>query len=82
MEQQKEEFYPMPLFLRLAVEDVGGSAAWYEERLGFRSLYIMPGPEDSQVMNHLRLGRYQDVMLVTEDPGETGEVKGLGVIIS
>lgn len=81
MEERQEEFYPMPLFLRLAVEDVAASAAWYEEALGFRSLFAMPGPENSQVMNHLRLGRYQDLMLVAEGAEEAGENKGVGVII-
>ena len=64
-----EEFYPMPLFVRMSVRDVEESARWYAEALGFRSVYAMPGADGQQVMNHIRLGRYQDLMLVASQQG-------------
>src|SRR5262245_45672455 len=62
------EFYPMPLFARLSVRDVARSAAWYEEALGFRSVYAMPGADGRQVMNHIRRERYQDLVLIAGAP--------------
>ena len=64
-----EEFYPMPLFVKLFVRDVARSADWYREALGFRSVYAMPGSDGRQVMNHIRLDRYQDLMLLGGPPG-------------
>lgn len=63
-----EEFYPMPLFVKLFVGDVARSAKWYAEALGFRSVYAMPGGDGLQAMNHLRLDRYQDLMLLAAPP--------------
>src|SRR5689334_17752843 len=65
-----EEFYPMPLFVKLMVADVGRSAEWYAEALGFRSVYAMPGADGRQMMNHLRLERYQDLMLLPRAQGK------------
>lgn len=35
-----EEFYPMPLFVRMFVRDVAATAKWYADALRFRSLYV------------------------------------------
>jgi uncharacterized glyoxalase superfamily protein PhnB len=61
-----EEFYPMPLFVRMSVEDVAAAARWYVEALGFRSVYTLPAADGTQLMNHIRLERYQDLMLVSQ----------------
>jgi len=45
-----EEFYPMPLFVRMSVRDVEASARWYAEALGFCSVYAMPGADGQQVV--------------------------------
>lgn len=76
-----DEIYPMPLFVQLSVSDVVTSARWYQEALGFHSIYSMPGPDGTQLMNHLRLGRYQDLMLVPQPPNLVGIEKGLGATI-
>jgi uncharacterized glyoxalase superfamily protein PhnB len=65
-----EEFYPMPLFVKLMVRDVARSAEWYAEALGFRSVYAMPGADGRQVINHIRLDRYQDLMLLAGPQSE------------
>ncbi len=75
------EFYPMPLFVTLMVSDVTASADWYEQTLGFRSVYALPGPNGTQTMNHIRLERYQDLMLVGEPPDLAASNKGQGVVI-
>jgi uncharacterized glyoxalase superfamily protein PhnB len=59
-----EEFYPMPLFVKLFVSDVTQSAEWYAAALGFRSVYAMAGADGRQVLNHIRLDRYQDLLLI------------------
>jgi len=76
-----EEFYPMQLFVQLSVRDVSASARWYAQALGFRSVYAMPGDSGTQAMNHLRLGRYQDLMLVAQPESESGVDRGRGVVI-
>ncbi|WP_255195321.1 VOC family protein [Halorarius litoreus] len=58
--QSDADVYPMPLFVRLAVSDVGTSTAWYEA-LGFEVVYSMP------VMAHVRYRRYADVMLAADE---------------
>ena len=77
-----EEFYPMPLFVKLTVRDVAASADWYADALGFRSVYALPGPDAAQLMNHIRLGRYQDLMLVAQAPGALEGPAGIGVVIN
>jgi len=77
------EFYPMPLFVRLSVPDVAASAKWYQDVLGFRSVYALPGTGRRQEMNHLRLGRYQDVMLISDSSRRhpQKDERGRGMII-
>lgn len=77
-----EEFYPMPLFIKLDVADVARSARWYADALGFRTVYAMPGEAGEQAMSHIRRARNQDLMLVTETPADRADVKGQGVSIN
>jgi uncharacterized glyoxalase superfamily protein PhnB len=76
-----EEFYPMPLFVKLFVRDVARSAEWYAAALGFRSVYAMPGADGRQAMNHIRLDRYQDLMLLT-GPQSAGGMAERGFVIN
>lgn len=68
MLENEPEFYPMPFFVQLIVHDLGASSRWYQDALGFRSVYAMPGPDGALRMVHLRLGRYQDLMLMPDPP--------------
>jgi uncharacterized glyoxalase superfamily protein PhnB len=77
-----EEFYPMPLFVKLSVHDVAASAKWYKDALGFRSVYALAGENGTQVLNHLRLGRYQDLMLIAQPQSLSESNKGQGVVIN
>jgi uncharacterized glyoxalase superfamily protein PhnB/N-acetylglutamate synthase-like GNAT family acetyltransferase len=81
-EEIMEEFYPMPLFVKLSVRDVAASAEWYQGALGFRSVYALAGDDGAQILNHLRLGRYQDLMLIAQPQGLSESNKGQGVVIN
>ena len=61
-----EEFYPMPMFVKLFVSDVEYSANWYSAALGFRSVFSLP-KTSGQLINHLRLERYQDLLLIKSE---------------
>jgi uncharacterized glyoxalase superfamily protein PhnB len=71
---EQPEFYPMPSFPTLSVHNVEASARWYQEALGFASVFAMPG------LVHLRWAKYADLLL---RPGAaTAEKKGAGVTLS
>ena len=76
-----EEFYPMPLFVRMFVRDVAATAKWYADALGFRSVYVQQDPNSSQLMNHIRLAKYQDLLLLPQ-PQDTVDTPSNGLIIS
>jgi catechol 2,3-dioxygenase-like lactoylglutathione lyase family enzyme len=64
-----DDFYPMPSFVTLSVEDVTESATWYQSVLGFRVVFTMPGPDGKAVLAHLRYSKYADVLLAaTRNP--------------
>jgi catechol 2,3-dioxygenase-like lactoylglutathione lyase family enzyme len=64
-----EDYYPMPSFVTLSVENVSESSEWYESVLGFSVVFTMPGPGGVAVMSHLRLRKYADLLLVaTRNP--------------
>ena len=69
-----EDFYPMPMFVNLEVSNLDLSAEWYQQALGFRVVYSVPG------LVHLRRDRYQDVLLF---PSESGglDSPGKGIVI-
>lgn len=66
------EIYAMPMFATLPVRDLDASRAWYAA-LGFVELAVMPAPNGSIQLVHLRRYRYQDLLLV---PSGEGDVSG------
>ena len=65
-----DEIYPMPLFVKLKVADVGRSTEWYVRALGFRAIFVMRHPATGRpITSHLRRAKYQDILLV---PGARG----------
>ena len=77
------EIYPMPMFPTLSVMDVGASAGWYSEKLGFGTVFVLPGADDEPVLAHLRWRKYADLLLVPDEAGaDSGRVKGAGVSLS
>ncbi len=71
------EIYVMSMFATLPVKDLDASRAWYAA-LGFVELAVMPAPDGSVQVVHLRRYRYQDLLLV---PAE-GEVSAGGARVS
>ncbi|MGX4687610.1 VOC family protein (plasmid) [Vagococcus sp. JNUCC 83] len=61
------EFYIMPAFNKIMVEDITKSAKWYENALGFSSLFKFRNEKSEVIMDHLRLSKYQDIMLIQAD---------------
>ena len=68
------QFYPIPMFVRLAVADVEATKQWFHEVLEFDSVFDIP-----HTMAHLRGRRYQDVLIVK---GEVPPQAGQGVTLS
>jgi uncharacterized glyoxalase superfamily protein PhnB len=62
------EVYPMPMFATLSVADISGTAKWYEQALGFRTMFQAPAVNGQPSLVHLRRAKYQDLMLVPAAP--------------
>ena len=77
------EFYPMPMFPTLSVADIGASASWYTEKVGFARVFAIPGTGGEVALEHLRWSKYADLLLVPEAnaPYPT-RAKGAGISLS
>ena len=77
------EFYPMPMFPTLSVADIGASASWYTEKVGFARVFAIPGTGGEVALEHLRWSKYADLLLVPETnaPYPT-QAKGTGISLS
>lgn len=58
------EFYQMPLFVKLKVTDIEASKNWYKEVLNFNSIFDVNDNNGDISMIHLRCQKYQDLMLL------------------
>ncbi len=58
------EFYQMPLFNKILVRDIEKAEKWYRH---FQSVFKFRSEENEVIMNHLRLNKYQDIMLIQSD---------------
>jgi uncharacterized glyoxalase superfamily protein PhnB len=78
-----EEIYPMPSFPMLVVKDLGASSDFYQSTLGFKHIFMMPGPGGQPALVHLRWVKYAD-LLITEsrDGKELTAQKGLGISLN
>jgi catechol 2,3-dioxygenase-like lactoylglutathione lyase family enzyme len=78
-----EEIYPMPFFVNLIVADLDGSSKFYQEVLGFRHVFTMPGPGGKTMLVHLRWSKYADLLLSAPRDGKpVPEPRGAGVTLS
>jgi catechol 2,3-dioxygenase-like lactoylglutathione lyase family enzyme len=78
-----EEIYPMPFFVRLIVRDLAASSNWYQDVLGFRHIFTMPGPNGKPTLVHLRWVKYADLLLSPIRDGiELAEPKGIGLSLN
>ena len=77
------EIYPMPMFPTLSVADIDASVAWYVEKVGFASVFSLPGPNGGTAMAHLRWRKYADLLLLPDaEPRQAGQARGAGVVLS
>lgn len=78
-----EEIYPMPSFPTLTVSDMEASSNFYQNALGFKHIFTMPGPNGKPSLVHLRWTKYADLLLTRSRDGEDlSEHKGVGVSLN
>jgi catechol 2,3-dioxygenase-like lactoylglutathione lyase family enzyme len=78
-----EEIYPMPSFPMLMVNDLDASAKFYQDVLGFKHIFTMPGPGGKPGLVHLRWMKYADLLItVPRDGKPLPEPRGLGVSLN
>lgn len=77
------DIYPMPLFIKLIVNNVKNSCLWYEEVLGFQKIFTMKNLDDELSLAHIRLSKHQDLLLSKQVPEflPSFNKRGQGVII-
>jgi catechol 2,3-dioxygenase-like lactoylglutathione lyase family enzyme len=78
-----EEIYPMPSFPMLMVKDLEASSEFYQNTLGFKHIFNMPGPGGKPALVHLRWVKYADLLITGLRNGtEPTEPKGLGMSLN
>jgi catechol 2,3-dioxygenase-like lactoylglutathione lyase family enzyme len=79
----QEEIYPMPSFVTLTVSDLEMSSAFYQDVLGFKHIFTMPGPGGQPALVHLRWAKYADVLIAKPRGSELPNgPKGAGVSLN
>jgi uncharacterized glyoxalase superfamily protein PhnB len=78
-----EEIYPMPSFPTLIVADLEKASKFYQETLGFKHIFTMPGPNGNPALVHLRWLKYADLLLALSRNGKKiPEPRGAGVSLN
>ena len=78
-----EEIYPMPSFATLIVKDVEASSNFYQNTLGFKHIFTMPGPDGKSSLVHLRWVKYADLLITrSRDDKAFAEPEGVGVALN
>ena len=73
----------MPMFPTLSVADIGASASWYTDKVGFARVFAIPGADGDVVLEHLRWSKYADLLLVPEASAPyPAHAKGAGISLS
>ncbi|NCA39314.1 VOC family protein, partial [Streptococcus equi] len=75
------DYYQMPMFNKLLVSDIQKAAKWYEKTLGFNSVFKFRNDKNEVLMEHLRLEKYQDIMLISSDNFEVGNATYLNILV-
>lgn len=75
------EFYQMPMFNKVLVKDIEKAEKWYEKTLGFKSVFKFRNDKNEVLMNHLRLEKYQDSMLISQRDFEVGNSIYLNILV-
>jgi catechol 2,3-dioxygenase-like lactoylglutathione lyase family enzyme len=75
-----DEIYPMPSFPMLMVSDLEASGRFYQDALGFRHIFSMPGPGGRPALVHLRWVKYADLLIARPRDGQpVPEPRGAGI---
>lgn len=75
------EFYQMPMFNKVLVKDIEKAEKWYEKTIGFKSVFKFRNDKNEVLMNHLRLEKYQDLMLISQTNFEVGNSIYLNILV-
>ena len=71
------ELYSMPMFNKFLVNDIEKSSEWYQENLGFK----IKNEQNQILMEHLRLAKYQDLMLISGKQFEVGNAVYTNILV-
>lgn len=78
-----EEIYPMPMFPMLIVNDLEASSKFYQNVLGFKHIFTMPGPGGQPALVHLRWVKYADLLIArSRGSEELTEPRGVGISLN
>jgi catechol 2,3-dioxygenase-like lactoylglutathione lyase family enzyme len=78
-----DDIYPMPSFPILMVGDLEASARFYQDVLGFRHIFSMPGPGSRPALVHLRWVKYADLLITRPRDGLiVPEPRGAGITLN
>jgi catechol 2,3-dioxygenase-like lactoylglutathione lyase family enzyme len=78
-----EEIYPMPSFPTLIVKDLEASSSFYQNVLGFKPIFTMPGTGGEPALVHLRWVKYADLLITkSRDGRELTGSKGVGISLN
>ena len=75
------ELYSMPMFNKFLVNDIEKSSEWYQENLGFKSIFKLKNEQNQILMEHLRLAKYQDLMLISGKQFEVGNAVYTNILV-
>lgn len=75
------ELYSMPMFNKMLVNDIEKSSEWYQESLGFKSIFKFKNEQNQILMEHLRLAKYQDIMLISGKQFEVGNAVYTNILV-
>ena len=71
------------MFPTLSVADVAALVEWYTGKMGFASVFSLPGLSGGIAMAHLRWRKFADLLLAPDaGTSDTGQPKGVGVVLS
>src|SRR3974377_1912121 len=67
----------------LVLRDLGASADFYQDGLGFKHIFSMPGPGGQPALVHLRWVKYADLLIASPRDGkELRGPKGVGITLN
>lgn len=71
----------MPLFNKLLVSDIEKTEKWYRHTLGLQSVFKFRNKENEVILNHLRLNKYQDFMLIQSEDFNSGNGCFINILV-